>query len=50
MNVIVDVQLPFKFCETLQKLGANPIHVQELPNGDETSDLEIIKYADKFEL
>ena len=50
MNIIVDAQLPFKLCEILQQLGASSIHVQELPDGDETSDLEIIKYADRNKL
>ncbi len=50
MNVIVDAQLPVKLCEILKKLGATPIHVQELPKGDETGDAEIIQYADKYDL
>ncbi len=50
MDVIIDAQLPFKLCEILKQIGINPIHVQELPNGDETSDKEIIMYADKHNL
>ena len=43
MKLIVDAQLPPKLCEILNQLGISSIHVDELPKGDETFDLEIIK-------
>ena len=50
MKLIVDAQLPNKLCEILNQLGINSIHVDELPEGDETSDSDIIQYADKNDL
>ncbi len=46
MKLIVDAQLPNKTCDILNGLGINSIHVDELPNGDETSDTDITEYAD----
>jgi len=46
MKLIVDAQLPVKLCEILHQLGIESIHVDELPHGDETSDMEITKFAD----
>ena len=39
MKLIVDAQLPAKLCEILNQLGLESIHVDELPKGDETSDM-----------
>jgi predicted nuclease of predicted toxin-antitoxin system len=50
MKLIVDAQLPIKLCEILQQLGLESIHVDQLPNGDETSDWEITKLADLEDL
>jgi len=50
MKLIVDAQLPNKLCEILNQLGFDSIHVDELPKGDETSDADIIQYADDNEL
>lgn len=50
MKLIVDAQLPSKLCELLNQLGLESIHVNELPKGDETSDWEIIKFADRENL
>jgi predicted nuclease of predicted toxin-antitoxin system len=50
MKLIVDAQLPEKLCEILNQLGLESIHVDELPNGDETSDIEITKFADRENL
>ena len=46
MKLIVDAQLPVKLCELLKQLGMESIHVDELPKGDETPDMEITKFAD----
>ena len=46
MRLIVDAQLPVKLCEILKQLGLESIHVDELPKGDETPDMEITKFAD----
>ncbi len=43
MKLIVDAQLPAKLCEILSRLGLESIHVDELPKGDETPDMEITK-------
>lgn len=50
MKLIVDAQLPVKLCEILNQLGLESIHVDELPNGDETPDIEIAKFADRENL
>lgn len=50
MKLIVDAQIPAKLCEILNQLGLESIHVNELPKGDETSDLEITKFADRENL
>jgi predicted nuclease of predicted toxin-antitoxin system len=50
MKLIVDAQLPAKLCEVLHQLGLESIHVDELPKGDETPDMEIIKFADRENL
>ena len=50
MKLIVDAQLPSKLCEILAQLGIDSIHVDTLPEGDETSDLEISEFADKNNL
>lgn len=50
MKLIFDAQLPTKLCEILNILGLESMHVDELPKGDETSDLEIIDYADRQNL
>ena len=46
MKTIIDAQLPNKLCEILNQLGLESIHVDELPKGDETPDLEIIEFGD----
>ena len=50
MKLIVDAQLPGKLCEILNQLGIDSTHVDELPKGDETTDSEIVEYADKNDL
>jgi predicted nuclease of predicted toxin-antitoxin system len=46
MKLIVDAQLPVKLCEILEQIGLESIHVDNLPKGDETPDVEITEYAD----
>ncbi|WMN11495.1 DUF5615 family PIN-like protein [Marivirga salinae] len=50
MKLIVDAQLPVKLCEILNQIGLESIHVDELPKGDETPDLEITEFADRENL
>ena len=50
MKFLVDAQLPSKLCEIIQAAGLNAIHVDSLPNGDETSDKDISLYADQNDL
>jgi len=50
MKLILDAQLPKKLCEVLNQLGLECIHVDELPEGDETPDTEIINFADRENL
>ncbi len=46
MRFIVDAQLPSKLCEILHSIGCEAIHVDALPNGDETPDRDIADHAD----
>ena len=50
MKLIVDVQLPPKLCEIMNQLGAVSMHVNELPNRDETKEAEITNFADSDSL
>ena len=50
MKFLVDAQLPEKLCEILQKAGLDSVHVDSLPNGDETSDRYIVVHADQYGL
>ena len=50
MRFLIDAQLPGRLCEILINLGIEAIHVDSLPQGDETLDSEIITYADKKKL
>jgi predicted nuclease of predicted toxin-antitoxin system len=50
MKLIVDAQLPEKLCEILTQIGLESMHVDELPNGDETADKEISNFADRQSL
>ena len=45
MRFLVDAQLPPKLCEILKAAGFDALHVDSLPNGDETSDNDISAYA-----
>lgn len=50
MKLLIDAQLPLLLNTILNELGHNSIHVDSLINGDESSDTEIINYAEKHEL
>ena len=50
MRFLVDAQLPTKLCEILQTASLDSLHVDSLPNGDETSDKEISFHADQHDL
>ena len=46
MKFLVDAQLPPKLYEILETAGFSAVHVDSLPDGDETSDKSICRYAD----
>lgn len=50
MIFLVDAQLPKLLCDILLEIGVESKHVDSLPAGDETSDQEIISYADKYDM
>ena len=50
MKLLVDAQLPSKLCEILDMIGIDSLHVDSLPQKDETSDKEISIYADANDL
>jgi predicted nuclease of predicted toxin-antitoxin system len=50
MNALIDAQLPELLVEILAGLNIHAIHVNGLPKGDESSDIEITEYADKENL
>jgi predicted nuclease of predicted toxin-antitoxin system len=50
MSFLVDAQLPPLLCDILENAGFPAIHVDSLPNGDESSDKEITQYADHHNL
>ncbi|MEQ9300261.1 MAG: DUF5615 family PIN-like protein [Cyclobacteriaceae bacterium] len=50
MKLILDAQLPVLLCKVLDKLQISSMHVEALPQGDETPDREIVKYADENDL
>ena len=50
MKLLIDAQLPLLLNAILNELGYNSIHVDSLINGDESSDTEIINYAEEHQL
>ena len=50
MSVIVDAQLPAKLCEVLSAINIRAIHVENLPEGDESTDEDIMAFADQNDL
>ena len=49
MKFLIDAQLPAKLCEILREKNIEAIHVDSLPEGDETLDSVIISYADQHD-
>ncbi len=47
MKFLVDAQLPAKLCEILYSAGLDAVHVDSLPDGDESSDKDIALFADQ---
>lgn len=47
MRFVVDAQLPRSLCLWLQRQGHEAVHTLDLPEGNSTSDLNIIDFADK---
>lgn len=50
MKLLIDAQLPLLLNTILNELGYNSVHVSNLINGDESTDIEIIHYAENNEL
>ncbi|MBI3521040.1 MAG: DUF5615 family PIN-like protein [Bacteroidetes bacterium] len=50
MKLLIDAQLPTLLAAILNELGYQSIHVDSLINGDESTDTEIINYAEKHQL
>jgi predicted nuclease of predicted toxin-antitoxin system len=50
VKLLIDAQLPLLLNTILNELGYNSVHVDSLLNGDESSDSEIINYADEHKL
>ena len=47
MRFIVDAQLPQSLCNLFRENGIDAIHTLELPNGNQTTDREVIEIASK---
>lgn len=47
MKFIVDAHLPLRLKKWLEEQGADTEHTSELPNGNDTEDVDIINHADK---
>lgn len=45
MKFLIDAQLPRRLCSWLAEAGLDAIHTLELPDGNETTDLEICRLA-----
>ena len=48
MRFLVDAQLPKKLSRFLNEKGFESIHTLDLPNGNKTTDAEIIELSLKF--
>lgn len=46
-KLLIDAQLPHLMCEIFNSKGVDAIHVDDLPSGDESTDGEIITFADQ---
>ena len=47
MKFLIDAQLPSKLCEILNTVSLESVHVDSLPEGDESKDSFITNYADR---
>jgi predicted nuclease of predicted toxin-antitoxin system len=47
VKLLIDAQLPLLLNTILNELGYDSVHVDSLLNGDESSDTEIINYAEE---
>ena len=50
MKLLIDAQLPLLLNTILNELGYDSVYVDSLLNGDESSDTEIINYAEENKL
>jgi predicted nuclease of predicted toxin-antitoxin system len=46
MRLLVDAQLPVRLADVLAASGHDVVHTRELPDGNRTSDREIVRIAD----
>lgn len=46
MNFLIDANLPRRLVDVFRKGGHNATHTLELPDGNATTDLELLEYAD----
>ena len=46
MKFLVDAQIPAWLAELLKRAGHDAMHTSELPNGNRSTDAEIVKLAD----
>ncbi|TGL16874.1 DUF5615 family PIN-like protein [Leptospira meyeri] len=46
MKFFIDAQLPRSLVDLFRNREIEALHVEELPNGNKTSDSEIVKYCD----
>ena len=47
MRFLVDTQLPKHLCRLLTEMGHDAVHVSDLPNGNRSTDAEVIAAADE---
>ncbi len=47
MRFLVDTQLPKQLCRLLAEIGHDAVHVSDLPNGNRSTDAEVIATADE---
>ena len=46
MKFLVDAQMPARLAELLKRAGHDTMHTSELPNGNRSTDAEIVQIAD----
>ena len=47
MRFLVDTQLPKHLCRLLTEMGHDAVHVSDLPNGNRSTDAQVIAAADE---